>query len=456
MSKTFSNPNLDSISHIFRLGFPIALQSTALALMGLVNSLMVSDLGETSLAAVGIGARWLTYISLLIFALSSGGQILLAQYVGAGDNDRFRKTALMSAYHIFFVSILIGTGFILFPGLVISAFTSSPEIATEAFVYIQFMGGVIFLTGLSVAIDTIFRSLGKTRVPLYAYLIEFLVNITLNYLLIFGNFGFPEMGVTGAAVASFTARSLRIVALMTILYCEERINLFSTRSLRCAFDRRLINKFYPVAWPLVASSLIWTSGGFTMHLVFGHLGDRELAVMSLITPFELVALAFISGVCCGTSICIGHALGADKTDLARSLARSAGFLSLVVGSGAAIVFTSIAYYYVLNQEAWDLETQSMIAAALPILGLSIIARTITSTQLHGILKSGGDVKFCLYVDVICQWGIAIPSVIYFGIYLGYDLVTVYFIVQIEELLKIIPCQIRIHSNKWARNLAVAA
>lgn len=438
--------------YIFRLGFPIAIQSAFLSLMGLVDSFMVSGLGDVPLSVVGVGARWLTFLSLLIFTLASAAQILLSQYSGANDRDGFHRVALLSNVHVTLVSVSIGAMVIAFPFMFMLLITNSKTILDNGSDYIQLMGGVILLTGLSVSVDTIFRSLGKTRIPLYAYCVEFGVNILFNYILIFGKIGFPELGIVGAGISSIIARSARTLILITILYRIEKIQLFSMHSLRCAIDPSINARFYAIAWPLIASAMAWTSGTFVMHAIIGRLGGGALAVMALVTPFELVAVSFISGVCCGASISIGHALGSGKIAFAVSLAKSAGYLSLLVGAGTATVFVTAAFLYLSHQTSLEPNTVSQIIALLPIMALSIMARTVTSTQLHGILKSGGDTKFCLWIDLISQWGIAIPSVAYFGIYLDCDLFTVYLIIQFEELLKIVPCQIRIMKEKWSINL----
>lgn len=438
---------------LIKVGLPIALQSTLLSSMGLINCLMISPLGDVALASVGVGARWLTFISMLLFSFASCGQVLMSHSKGANDRDGFVRLSHMSSTHVVTLGFLIGLIFFIFPGFITSFIADSENISNYVEDYIRLTGLIIFLTGICVSIDAIMRSVKKTKESLYACIIEIILNIVLNYILIFGIGNFQGYGILGAGLASVTARLVRVLVLLYVVNKSEQIFFFTPNTIRHAIQTSLIQKYYSYAWPMIISSLAWSSGVFCMHAIIGHMGEQELAIMSILAPFELVALCFVSGVCVGASILIGQALGAKEFDKAYKMAKDAMLLSLIVGSVCSLVFAAAAFVFVSNQAYLSVMTTSTILMMLPFLSISIIARTITSTFLHGILKTGGDTKFCMYVDVICQWGIAIPIVFVAGIIFKLSLPVIYLLIQVEEILKIIPCYVRIRQKKWIKTLA---
>lgn len=438
---------------LIKVGLPIALQSTLLSSMGLINCLMISPLGDVALASVGVGARWLTFISMLLFSFASCGQVLMSHSAGANDRNGFVRLSHLSSTHVVTLGFFIGFVFFSFPEFITTFIADSETIAKYSYNYIRLTGIVIFLTGICVSIDAIMRSVKKTKPSLYACIIEIALNIICNYVLIFGVGNFEGYGIVGAGLASVTARLVRVLILLYIVNQSEQIFFFSRNTIIHAAEISLIKKYYTYAWPMIISSLAWSSGVFCMHAIIGHMGEQELAIMSILAPFELVALCFVSGVCVGASILIGQALGAKEFDGAYKLAKDAMVLSLIVGSICSVLFAFAAFLFVSNQAYLSVVTTSTIIMMLPFLTVSIIARTITSTFLHGILKTGGDTKFCMYVDVICQWGIAIPLVFIAGIVLKLSLPIIYLLIQIEELLKIIPCYVRIRQRKWIKTLA---
>ncbi len=431
----------------------MSLQFTFLALMGIIDTILVSPLGDLALSSVGIGARWLTFVSMLLFCLASCAQVLLSHSKGAADGIGFKMVAHLGSVHVVTLSFILGVLFFLFPLVMISAITNSEEVGTYGKDFIKIIGAIIFLTGICVSVDAILRSEGRTRESLYANIVEILVNIVLAYILIYGYGIIPALGIVGVGIASLTARFLRAVTLIIILWKLKNIQIFSIGAFHDALDFPTIKKYYLYAWPLIVSSLAWSAGVFVMHAIMGHMGELELAAMSFIAPFETLAVCFVSGISNAASILIGQSLGANQNKRAYSFAIDSIQLASAIGIITAIASAISVYFYLTNLSNIESATRDLIIMIIPCLSLAIITRSIAGSLMHGILKAGGDNKYCMYVDMLCQWSVSIPLVFFAASVLNFSLFEVYLLIQIEGVLKIILCLPRVIAKKWIRNLA---
>lgn len=441
------------MQYIIKLGLPVALQSTLLASMGFIDAIMVSPLGEGAISAVGIGARWFAFISIFLFCFASAAQILIGQLHGSENKTSFSRMIGICIVHVSGVSVLIGSLFIIFPSYVAAVITDVEALIEVSKPYIQILGFIIWLTGFNIALDAIFRSVGKTVIPFKTYLVEMVAHIILNLVLIQGFLFIPALGIEGAALASLISKIIRTVVMLRLFHIHFK-HYFSFEIItECFGVSEVMKKFYSIAWPILISSFTWSSTIFIGHAVIGHMGQQELVVMSILAPFEMVALAFVSGVCCGASIAISHAVGASNHQNIKVLTYSANFLAVIVGVIVGCTFAVFGFVLVKNLNMLEGASLDMFVSMLPIFILSVLLKTITGTQMQGILKSGGDTKFCMIVDIVVQWGILVPTILYFGLVQGASLFLIYFIIQLEEILKAIPCSYRINKMVWYKNLS---
>ncbi|PCK08248.1 MAG: hypothetical protein COA42_10280 [Alteromonadaceae bacterium] len=446
--------HIDRTKTILALSIPIAIQGVLLTSLGFMDSIMVSSLSEDHLAAMGIGSRWFWFLSSFLFSIAAGASIILAQLNGDKKKPaQFVQIAFIGLLMVTGTSLIIGFVFVFFPQLPISLFTKSDTVSALARPYIQCMGLLAVITAISAIFDSIFRAVKKSRLSLYSFIVELVVNMALNYCLIFGKMGFPELGILGAGVASLIARTLRTGVLMAFMHHYSPIPLIDLISYIVTIKRSVVKNYCRITGPVVVSSLVWSTGVFVVHALFASMGSQELAVMTFITPIECFGLALVGGICQGSSVAIGNTLGARRFDEAEKLAAVA--VKLAFFSGIVIaVCAALVGYQLINLTNLPPESQATAHELLFVVVISIAVRCVTATQMHGILKSGGDTKFCMYMDGVSQWLIIIPLLVIAIHYFHMPLFYAFLFVQAEEFIKLVPSQLRIRSNHWRTALAV--
>ncbi|MGX9521599.1 MATE family efflux transporter [Vibrio mediterranei] len=446
--QTFS----EFIKRVLVLGVPIALQSLLMSSLGFVDSLMISQLGTQEVAAAGIGARIFWVSIVFIWGLSSGMGILLAQYWGAQDEHGLKNNLALGTIVTQIFAFLCFSICFFTPQLLPQLFNPSREVLTLSSQYIQLLGIATLLSGLAIAADTALRSIGQTHINLYLSIMEIGLNVTLNYVLIFGHFGAPELGLLGAGIGSVIARSIRLIAVITIIYYRYPVLAIRLEHISNAFKPVLVGKFFAITYPIVVGTFIWCAGIFTFHLILGRMGETELATMAVITPLESIGLSVAHGLSSAVGIMIGNSLGANQFGLSTIYAcwafKSAILLGAVLGALLLIMQTAILQLY----GALSLDVIDLMTLSFPVVALSILMRSINITLIVGILRSGGDNKFCMNMDFVCQWVWAVPLTALGAIFFDWSFPVVLLMMTSEEIVKAFPATWRVFSHRWVNNL----
>ncbi|WP_180958341.1 MATE family efflux transporter [Vibrio sp. vnigr-6D03] len=431
---------------------PISLYNVVMSSLGFVDSFMISLLGDTEAAAAGIGARWLWFSAFFVSASSTGVAIIWNQQSERADSE-YRKNIVRGALIIFGCSLIFACLFFAIPELLAKLFTKEDDILRLSSSYISLISVVIILTGLTTIQDVAFRSLGRFNVVLYSYCFEVILNIVLNYLLIFGAYGAPKLGIEGAAVGSIIARGARFLLLLAVVYMWEPRLRVKMSEVYSSFNIEAYKKIYSLCWPVILGSLSWVGGVFAFQVIYANMGTNVLVVMSIITPFELLALSFVSGVGQATSILVGKELGSRRFEEAKKVANIGLTFGAISGSVAAMIIVGSSFWVIQYYVHLSEPVVKMLSIMYPLTAITVMLKAINSVQMAGILVSGGETKFVVKLDFICQWIIAIPTALVLGLWLALPVHWVYLFVQMEEFAKLFPALYRIRQHKWLVKLA---
>lgn len=440
------------IRKVLFLGIPIALQSLLMSSLGFVDSLMISQLGTEEVAAAGIGARifWLSIV--LVWGLGSGMGILLAQYWGANDEQGLKRylalgTGVTQGLALFCFTLCFFT-----PQLLPSLFDPSETVLALASDYVQLLGIAMCLSGLGIAADTALRSIGQTRINLYVSILEVGLNVALNYVLIFGHFGLPAMGLIGAGIGSVIARSIRLIVVLVIIYRYFPVLALRWQNIIDAVEPKMVRKFVTITYPIMGGTVIWCAGIFAFNIILGRMGQTELATMAVITPLESIGLSVAHGLSSATAILIGNSLGANEFQQSTLYSRWALKSSIALGAllGGVLLLAQSAILSLYGGLTTDV-TELMVLS-FPIVALSIMLRTINITLIIGVLRSGGDSKFCMNMDFVCQWMWAVPITAMGAMVFDLSFPIVLLLMTSEEIVKVVPAVWRVYSDRWVNNL----
>ncbi|MGI9274322.1 MAG: MATE family efflux transporter [Endozoicomonas sp.] len=444
--------------HFFRklwqLALPVSLQSMMFSLLGLIDILMVGQLGETSVAAVGLGNRIFFFNLILTAALGSGMSVLASQFIGAGDTNGLRRTLCQALFSSMVISLPFIALYLLFPREILGLASDDPELLNQATDYLIITAPSIVCTAIVVPLEAALRSSNDARSPTRIGFLAILVNVALNYVLIFGALGFPELGVAGSAWGTTLSRVFQTVVLLWFIRDSRRHLIPARKEILAAFRKVELFRYYRISLPMILQDGLWSFGLIVYSLIYASIGINELAVMSAISSIEAILISLFIGFGVGCSIIIGQELGASRFEKAWKqgwfMLLMSPVLALMIGL-VLILFKSqvVSLFGQFDGNTLTIAEQVMIAS-----GLGLAIRVINLVGIIGILRSGGDVGATVVINTSAMWIVGIPLAWYAATQLGMPLYVVYICSLCEELSKSILVLWRVVSRRWLKNLVV--
>ncbi|KHT63871.1 multidrug transporter MatE [Photobacterium gaetbulicola] len=441
----------DLFARIAKLAFPVAIQSALVAILALADVLMVSDFGQSATAAVGIASKW-HFVAIMIMAgLASANGILVSQYWGKKDSIH-AKTVTIQAMKLG-ASIMVPVTFVItvFAPQIMQLQTNDWQVIMQGSQYLWYSFPVLLLTHIIITLESSLRASDDAMLPLILGAITITLNIALNFLLIKGGFGIPAMGVAGAALATTIARFAQVLMMCAVLVYRKHW-LIVSRAIRN--HQTLWMTYRKLAIPQSLNALLWALGTLTYQIIFGQMGTTELAVFSMIGPFESLLYSMFMGISVACSVLIGQSLGRDEFDKAQAM--TAFFLKFVLFLGLGMgLFLYLNHHFVLS---WlNLNQEALMPLAKPamyVISTGITLKMLNMIIINGILRTGGENLFCLRMDFIAMWMIGIPFTAY-GAFIGeWSFGWVYLALLVEEVVKLSLCFSRYMKRRWLNNLTV--
>lgn len=441
---------------------PVAFQGLLNNALNLVDTLMIGKLGETTIAAVGLANKVFFVFSLLLFGVCSGSGILAAQYYGKRELLNIRRVLRMSLLIGIGASLLFVIPGVLFPQLVMRIFTPEDNTIAIGAIYLGIIAFSYPLTAVTNAYIAILRSMKYVMLPVVITSISICINVFLNYSLIFGKFGFPELGVTGAALATLIARIIECLALLLIIrgyrlgdggigdFVHLKYDKKKDKD-TSFFPREFVAKYFRTASPVIANEFMWGLGVTMYSLVYGRMGDAATAAITITNTVEQVALVTFFGICNAAAVILGNELGADQLERAEEYAKNYLYLQFFLSFIGAFI-TFLLREPIISIFTVSPVVEDYIRLSLTVFILYMPIRMLNALFVVAILRSGGDTKAALFLDVSSVWLIGIPMAVFGGLIFKFPIYIVYAMVLTEELYKVILGFIRYRKKKWLKNI----
>lgn len=411
---------------------------------------MIGSLGETTIAAVGLANKVFFVFSLLLFGICSGSSILTSQYFGKKDIKSIRRVLGISL-----VIGLIGSIFFVIPGilcpkLVMNIFTPSTNTIAIGASYLAIVAISYPLTAITNVYTAVLRSVNEVRLPVVISLVSIFINIVLNYTLIFGHFGAPALGVQGAALGTLIARIIECLSILTIIYIKNGPAAAKIKEL-IDFNKEFTKKFFITVTPVIINEFMWGLGVTMYSLVYGRMGDGAVAAITITQNVEQIITVMFQGIGSATAVILGNELGANKLEKADIHAKYLIVIQLVLSLVMGVVcflikMPLIRLFSVSEFVALD------ISKCLIVFIIYLPFKMFNLVNIVGVLRSGGDTKAALFLDVTGVWIIGIPLAFLGGIFLGLPIYIVYAMVMFEEVYKFILGIRRYRQKKWLKNI----
>lgn len=435
------------------LMLPMMLQNFVTNMMGLADTFMVGLLGESSLAAVSLANTPFFIVMLASLGIQGGASVLVAQYHGRGNNEAINRIMGVG----FYVSILLTATTSLvaffFPVQIMQILTNNAELWDFGAEYTRIVGFAFFFSSLSGMYIGVQRSMGNTKLGAIVLSISGLLNIFLNWVLIFGNLSAPKLGISGAAIATVISRVFEVIVIA--IYAplnRKRLPLFPKLILRPGM--MIFKDFIKFAVPVILNELLWSSVVSIYSIIMGHMPDNTPILAAHTLTGNLDRVLSVGMFACGgaAAIIIGNEIGMGNKDSIYSKGVALSFVAFCMGCVGTLLTFALRFFFA-RQFVFPLMGIGQQAQDYAIIMLTIIAvvqplRSANMTSVVGILRGGGDVKFSLFIDILPMLIACVPLAALVGLVLKWGIVAVYICMFLDDIVKFIICSLRIRSGKW--------
>ncbi|CAM3990687.1 MATE family efflux transporter [Cohnella lubricantis] len=436
---------------LWALAWPIFLEILLQTLLGSVDTVMVSRISDDAVAVVGFATQLFNALNTLFITIASGAGILIAQRLGSKRQEDARTIAIMAVTISTAIGLVISTMLYLFPRPIAGMLQLSDELMPLADVYISYVGGGMFMVAMTAALSASIRNTGNTRAPMYVGIAINLIHIVLNYLFIFGSFGFPKWGLAGVTVSDNICRFLSAALLlyMFLFSFERRIRLSDFR----VFKPKLLKDILKISWPLGINSSCWVLSQLAIYSFLAMLGAKELAARTYMNTLESFCFTLGFAIALAAQIQIAHLYGAARTRDAYK----AAYKALFIGETLVIAFSVLLYLmgrHVLGLFTTDPEIISM---AIPLLVLNLILQPgkMLNMALGNSLSAVGDTRYIMMTSIASMGLIATGCSYFLGIHWGWGLIGIYCSMIADEYARGILSYLRWRKRKYLRKAEAA-
>lgn len=441
------------LSKASMIALPVAMQQLLNSLVNMIDNLMIGQLGEVPIAAVGLANKVFFVFTLLVFGCCSGAGVLAAQFWGRQDKLNIRRVLGISLIIGIIGSLLFAIPSVLIPEKVMRIFTPSRDAITIGAQYLAIAALSYPFTAISQVYVAMLRSVEQAKLPVFTSCVAIVINVIANYILIFGKFGAPALGVAGAAYGTLIARICECLVLLIVIYGRKLVLAANIKELFTGYPKSLLREYVKTSSPVIANEFMWGLGTTIYFLAYGRMGDQAVAAITLSTTVQDLFLVFFAGLSSATAIILGHELGAGHLDLARKDAKLFLWLQfdmvLVLGTMLYLLRWKFIGLFDISPEVAELVSKCII-----VFILAMPAKMFNYVNIVGILRSGGDTKACFLLDTVSVWAVGIPMAFLGALALKLPVHIVYGMVMLEEVMKLIFGYFRYKKEIWVKNLAI--
>lgn len=435
---------------VFLLTLPIIIQNLIVSLLNMMDTLMIGKVGEVELASVGIANQYFFMFTLVLFGINAGGSIFVSQFWGRHDVNSIKKVTSITLTLSIVVSLIFAFFAVLSPNEIIGIFNTRSDVISFGSQYLSTVAFSYLFTAISLSFAFSLRSIENTIAPMVASIMALAVNVILNYILIFGKFGFPQLGVKGAAIATNVARVIECLVILVVVYRKIKIVNFKWSDLK-AVNRSFFSMTLKGMVPVIISEMVWGIGNLSYNIIYARMGVGATASTQITTTIMNLLMIVIMGLGSSSMIVVGKEIGAGQKEQGILYAKRMYRLAIGVGLMIAVVVFFGAQVLVAGFKMSEsvLHSSAMI---LRIYSGLMIFKTYNFIMIVGILRGGGDSKYALIVQGATMWFIGIPMAFIAAFVLKLPIYAVVGMCTAEEVIKMIFLIYRFHSGKWIHNL----
>ena len=431
------------------LAVPISLQNLVTFAVSFADNVMIGSLGDDAISGVYIGGQLQSVLQMFVGGIEGAILILAAQYWGKKDTQSIRKVVSIGIKFALAVGLLSSLVAVLFPQWVIRAFTTEPGVIQEGAAYVQIVGFTYLFFSVSQVMIAAMRSVETARIGLYISCMALVINVCLNYVFIFGHFGFPAMGVRGAALATLVSRILEMwVGVGYVFFVDKKLR-FGLKDLLHT-DRQLLRDFIRYGLPVIGGQVVWAINSLANTKILGYYSAGVIAAASITGMLHNLVYVWMNGMSSAVGIITGKTVGAGQYEKMKEYSKTVQMIFLFVGliSGAAVFLARDGFISLYNASP---EAQAYSRQFINVISVTIIGTCYQAACLFGLVKSGGDISFVFKNDTIFVFLVVIPSSL-LAMWLGAPPWVVFACLKCDQILKCFVAIVKINRYNWMKNL----
>lgn len=438
------------LASVIGIAVPVGLQSMLQSSFSMIDQLMVGQLGSTAVSALEVAGRPAFVYSVVLGAVATIAGIMISQYLGMGDDSMADRGLAVNLTAAAVLALLFAGLCALFPAQIVGLYIrDDPAILAAGQEYLTCILWTYLPMGVSSILAVMVRCLDRAVWPLAAGFTSAAVNTGLNYALIFGHFGLPALGVTGAAVASVISQVVNLL-LMVAIFCRVR------RRGRWKFCLSLgpggYRQYLMMLLPILVTELLWSLGQNVNTFIYGHLEKGDLAAMSMTGPVQGLFIGALSGISQAAGILVGKRLGANEDELAYQESRKLVWYALAGSLVLSVLLTVLrpAYVALYKVEPFVQDTAEQLLLAFAVLAPVKVANMVLG---GGVVRSGGKTAYIMGIDIVGTWLVGVPLGLIAAFLLHLRVVWVYFILSQEELVRLGMTVVVFRRRGWMQRIA---
>lgn len=429
------------------IGIPVALQNLLTTTGSMVDTVMLASLGERTVGAVGLCAQFSSLMFSGYWGFVGGGMLFFAQFWGAGDEDGITRSYGMTLSCMMCVAAVFATMAIAFPHTVMSIYTDNAAIQDIGVQYLQIVGFAYPMQILAMAMSALLRSVERVKIPLYGGITAVLTNFCFNYLLIFGKFGMPKLGVRGAACGTVIASAAN-VAVIVIFVIKKHIPFVLQMNRHFIWSRRSICNYLQKCFPIICNEVLIGVGNMMINIVLGHQEENAIAAVAVFRTLEGLVISFFSGFSNAASVLVGKEVGAGNHEVAYQRAWRLIYLcSAMIGVaclGLIAVHTPLLEAMSLHGESFRIGTgMLLIYSVMALMRMGNWAQNDT-------FRSAGDAAFGSIMEITFMFLLVLPCVYIANYVFRAPFLLVFALCYVDEPIRYIIMQKHMYSGKWIR------
>ena len=432
---------------------PVILQNLIIFSVNMLDAIMLSRFGQSEFTAVTLANQAWFIFTLFMFGLSAGSCILTSQYFGRKDKEGISAIMFIGFSFSIVFSVVFAVILFFMPELVLKIYTNEQHLITLGAEYLKIVAPSYIISSVTILYAAYLKSVEKATAPFVFTCVSLIMNAILNYILIFGAFSAPRLGIRGAAIATLVSRIAEIVVLTGYFVKREEYISLKINLQKIKF---LVPDYIRYSGPVVLNEFLWGVGASFYYAIFGRMGEDVAAAFSVITSVEKLGMIACYGLTQAASVILGVELGRGQLESAEKYAKYYRRLSLIFGFLCTITVLSSTPLVIMAFSTLTPEAITIYKQFIWVIAVFFTMKSYTMLGICSVLRSGGDSTAALLIDIGLMLLVTNPLGWVLGVNLKLAPIIVYIVLISEEFFKFPIVIHRIGQKKWINNLTKEA